>query len=154
MSFYEFLVLIHVLAAIVWVGGTIAFEIRGTRAMMTGDNRAVLGVLADGEWQGKFVFMPASIIVLIFGVWAVLDHPVWEFSDTWVTIGFTALIVSAILGGAFLGPEAARIREAADAGGPDDAGVQQKLKRFVMLSRIDLLIVLIAVWAMVTKPGA
>ena len=153
MSFYETLVLIHVLAAIVWVGGGILFQIQGTRAAVAGDQAGVLKVIRDSEWMGMRVFMPASIIVLAFGVWAVIDHPVWEFSDTWVSIGFAGVVISAIVGAAFLGPESGKISAAA--ADPEQSGtLEARINRFFLVSRVDLLILLIAVWAMITKPGA
>lgn len=154
MSFYELLVLVHVLAAIIWVGGAIGYEIRGSRARRQGDNERVMALLREAEWTGKFVFMPASIIVLVFGIWAVIETRQWEFSNTWVSIGFTAVILSAIIGAAFLGKEAGRIVAAAEADGPTDAAVQARLNRFSWVARLDLLILLIAVWAMVAKPGS
>ena len=82
-----------------------------------------------------------------------IDHPVWEFSDAWVSIGFAGVVISAIVGAAFLGPESGKISAAA--ADPDQAGtVQARVNRFILVTRVDLLILLIAVWAMVTKPGA
>ena len=61
-------------------------------------------------------------------------------------------LLRTLVGAAFLGPESGKISAAA--ADPEQApALQARINRFILVTRIDLLILLIAVWAMVTKPG-
>ena len=54
---------------------------------------------------------------------------------------------------AFLGPESGRIKALVEERGLDHPEVTQRTRRMLLFSRIQLLILIVAIWAMVTKPG-
>ena len=152
MTLYEVLVFVHVLMAVVWVGGDVAIQVLALRATRSTEPARVAAFSADAEWIGLRVFMPASILLVAFGVWAGIEGD-WDFGQAWISIGFAAFVFSFFLGMAFLGPESGRIKTLVDARGLDDPEVSRRTNRILLFSRIELLILVIAIWAMVTKPG-
>ncbi len=153
MTLYEFLVFVHVLMVVVWVGGNVAIQVLAVRATHAKDPVRLAGFSADAEWIGLRVFMPASIVLLIFGIWAAIEGD-WDFGQAWIAIGFAAFLFSFFLGMAFLGPESGRIKTLVEERGLDHPEVTRRTGRILLFSRLELLILVIAIWAMVTKAGA
>jgi uncharacterized membrane protein len=78
---YDAFKVLHVLAAVIWVGGAFTLQVllfKATRAADL-DRSAARG--QDAEYVGQRVFFPASIAILFFGIWMVLDQPVWAFGQ-------------------------------------------------------------------------
>jgi uncharacterized membrane protein len=153
MDLYEALKSIHVLAAVIWVGGAFTLQFLGTRALASRDPQQIASFGQSAEWIGMRVFMPASLVVLVFGIWAVFEGS-WSFADFWILWGLLGVAFSAIVGTAYLGPESARVGALADKRGTDDPEVVRRRDRLVLVSRIELAILLTVVFVMVTKPGA
>jgi uncharacterized membrane protein len=152
MSLYEFLLFMHILMAVTWVGGDIALQVLAVRATRAKDPARTASLTADAEWMGLRVFMPASILLLIFGIWAASEGN-WDFGQAWISIGFGAFIFSFFLGMTFLGPESGRIKQLVRERSYEDPEVQRRIGRILLLSRIELVVLLVAIWAMVAKPG-
>jgi uncharacterized membrane protein len=153
MTLYEFLVFVHVLMAIVWVGGGVAIQVFALRATRSNDSVRVARFSADAEWIGLRVLMPASILLLASGIWAAVEGD-WDFGSAWIGIGFAAAIVSFFVGMAFTGPESSRIAKLAEDHGVDHPEVARRVRRITAVSRAELVVLLVAVFAMVVKPGA
>lgn len=152
MSLYEFLKFVHIVMAVVWVGGGVMIQVLALRATRSGDSVRAANFAGDAEWVGTRIFMPASILLLLSGLWAVSDADL-DFGQAWLSIGFAAFLFSLILGMAFLGPESGRIKKLVQANGFDHPEVQRRISRIYLFSRIELVVLLVAVWAMVVKPG-
>lgn len=152
MSLYEVLKFIHVLMAVVWVGGGIAIQVFAFRATHSKDPARTAAVAGDAEWVGLRVFMPASILLLIFGIWAASEGN-WDFGKEWISIGFAAFLFSFFLGMAFLRPESGRIKRLVTDRGVEDGEVQRRISRILVFSRIELVVLIVTIWAMVAKPG-
>ena len=153
MSLYEFPVFVHVLMAIVWVGGGVAIQVFALRATRSNDGARVARFSADAEWIGLRVFMPASVVLLVCGIWAAVEGD-WDFGSAWISIGFAAFLVSFFVGMAFSGPESARIAKLTQDHGVDHPDVGRRIRRIMIVSRLELVALVVAVWAMVAKPGA
>ena len=89
MTLYEFLVFVHVLMVVVWVGGDVAIQALALRATRAKEPARMAAFSADAEWIGLRVFMPASIVVVIVGIWAAIEGD-WDFGQAWISIGFAA----------------------------------------------------------------
>jgi uncharacterized membrane protein len=148
---YEILKTIHVLAAVVWVGGAVTVNILGTKMRGAGDPARLTAFARDTEWLGQRIYLPSSIVVLAFGIFAVIDGDI-GFSTLWVVIGIIGIVLTALTGSLFLGPEAARIAGLADQRGFDDQEVQRRIGRLFTVSRIDLAVLTIVIIDMVVKP--
>ena len=147
MSLYDVIKAVHVLAAIIWVGGNLTMNIVGTRVVRSGDGPRLAAFGKDASWLGTFVYLPSSIIVLAFGVWATIDR--WSFAEWWVSVGLVGIVITAVTGSAVLGPESKRVGALVERKGPDDAEVKRRVGRLVSIARIDLVVLLIVVVSMV-----
>jgi uncharacterized membrane protein len=152
VSLYEWLVVIHVVMAVVWVGGGAVLNILAIRTQRANDPDRLYALARDVEWVGTRVFIPASIVLLIAGIWAAAEGN-WEFSQAWISIGFMGYIISFLAGILYFGPESGRIAKLVAAEGAASATVQARLSRLLVFTRIELVILIVVIAAMVAKPG-
>jgi uncharacterized membrane protein len=99
MSWYEFLLFVHISASIVWIGAGFLLLILGLRADRTDDEAGIERILEDNAWLATRLFIPASLTVVVAGVLLTVDGP-WEFSQLWVVlglIGYAATFVVLVL---------------------------------------------------------
>ncbi len=82
MNIYLALKFVHVMAAIAWVGGGLAFSIFGTMLESRSDSRSVLALMRLLGTHGPALFMPAALVTLISGVALLtlgsVDWPAWS----------------------------------------------------------------------------
>jgi uncharacterized membrane protein len=152
MSLYELLKLIHVLAAIAWIGTAIEQQFVGNRATSSKDPRRIEHFVDEAEWVGVRVMTPAAIVVVIAGVAMVIESA-WNFSDTWILIGIGLFIVTSLNGMLYLTPQSKKLKVAIADRGLDDEGVMNNIRTLTLASRIDLLVLVLIVADMVIKPG-
>ena len=152
VTLYEVLLFLHITLAAVWLGTDATMQAMAFRAFAAGPRRTA-DLLSDVEWIGTRVLTPSSIGVFAFGVWLVLDQPAWEFSQAWVLVGLGVFAASFIAGGGFLGPESGRLSNLIAERGPEDPDVERRIRRILLISRIELVLLVIVVADMVIKPG-
>jgi uncharacterized membrane protein len=145
--------LVHILAAIVWVGGGIFIQIYVTRLDRTGQTGRLMAFAKDLEKLGNRIFLPAALVVLIAGIVMVAYSPAFEVTQLWVILGLVGIANTIVIGAAFLGPEAGRLAKVAHERGAEDPEVLSRTKRIFAISRIDLAVILLVVADMVLKPG-
>ena len=154
MTWYEFLKTAHVLLAIMWLGGAIAFQLIGIRILRENPPVRLVGFTRDVEHIGMKIFLPASLVLLLAGVLMVIDSPAWGFGDAWILIGLAGIVSTIVIGAGFLGPESGRLAALIEQKGETDPVVVEKVARILLISRVDLLILLVIASNMVIKPGA
>jgi len=146
--------LLHVLAAIAWVGGGTIRQVLFARVRASGDDSRLASYLQEDLFLGRTFYNVAGILTLVAGIWLVLITP-WEFSEAWISIGFAGVAVGIVLGAALYPRQTRPAVAALEGGAPQsDATVAGAVSRLVMLTRIELVVLLVVVWAMVFKPGA
>jgi uncharacterized membrane protein len=153
MSSYELLLFVHVLTAVVWVGGALSLQVLAIRAERSADGGRVANFATEAEWVGSRVFLPSSIVLLLAGIGLTLEGD-WGFTTPWVLLGLIAYGLSALTGSLFLGPESGRIGKMIADVGPRDPDVLARIKRIFLVSRIELVVLLFIVFDMTVKPGA
>lgn len=151
MDLYDVLQFVHVTAAILWVGGATLLHIIGERAVASDDPARVQSLLSDSEHLAKRFFMPASIIVLVFGIITTINGDI-GFEEPWIVGGIAGIVISIVVGAGMIGPTSARLAQRMPASGLDDE-IRAGLNKIRTLSRIDLLVLFAVVFLMVTKPG-
>lgn len=151
---FELLKTVHVLAAVIWVGGAVTVQVFAIRATSSGDPMKLVELGPNLEWIGTRIFTPASLIVLAMGIWMVIDRPDIGFGDEWILIGLAGITFSALVGTFFLGPESGRIGRLIEERGPTNEEVPRRMRRIFLISRIELAVLLIVVVDMVVRPGA
>ena len=145
---------IHVLAAIAWGGGGLIRQVLFARVRASGDESRLTGFLEEDTFLGRAYYNVFGILTLVAGVWLVLITN-WEFSQAWISIGFAGIIVGVVFGAALYPRQIRPALEALQGGTAATAeAVAGPLGRLVTLTRIELIVLVVVVWAMVAKPGA
>jgi len=150
---YKWLLAFHILLAVVWVGSNTAIQILTVRAKRaSADKLAYLA--SEIEWYGTRVLIPTSMSLVILGF--ILLHEssgAYDLGQGWVTFGFVVWLLSFIAGAGFLGPESGRLGKLVEERGPEDPEYQRRLARIFVVSRIELLLLILVVLDMTVKPG-
>ena len=144
------LLIIHILAAGAWIGGSLTVRFL-TGRMRTAGHDTGANFMAAYERMGRAYFPPAAIVILLTGILLVLDSDFYAFRNTFVIIGILVVVAGALLGSLIFDPIAQTAKAAHAAG--DDAAVGRAYARFNTLGLVDIGILLLAVVAMVAKFG-
>ena len=147
----DWLVAIHVLCAVIWVGGAFITQMHAIRAQRGGEV-PFAAFAKDSEFIGMRTFMPASIILLATGVWLV-SRDVFKLEE-WTVWGLVVIGLSIVTGAGFLGPESGRVGHLISERGTEDGEVKRRLARLFLVSRIELALLISVVLVMTLKPGA
>lgn len=150
--YYDTLKFLHVLAAITWVGSAIYAQALATKVMAENDPVRLARTAKDIADLGKRLITPVAIAVLVLGIWIVAVSS-WNFTDTWVLLGLIGIGITIATGAGFLGPESERLAKLSAERDPSDPDIQRRIKRVFMVSRIDLVVLVLVVADMVFKPG-
>ena len=147
----DWLLLVHVLAGMVWLGGTVVLGAIGVRAVRDADPDAPARFSATLRAIGPIVLAPAPVLLVGFGIWLVADSPAWAFDQRWVQVGL-ALFAAAFLVGAAHQSRTAIGAERASERGDRDAAVRA-LRRWLWGTAVIVVLLVVAVWDMTSKPG-
>jgi uncharacterized membrane protein len=82
---------VHVLAVVVAIGPTFAYGIFIGVAERSSP-RSVPTVLRAIQAQDRMVLTPGLLVILIAGIYLLIDHHIGA-GESWVTVGFVAIIV-------------------------------------------------------------
>lgn len=149
MTLFETLKFLHVIAAIVWLGGGILQTVLVWRVRRA-DHAHRLGLARDMKVLGDRMFGAATVAVLLFGIWMVVERPAFAFGDAWIVIGLVGILISGGIGGGFFAPKGKALLAKLESGEPGD----DILRLISRVAIVDQAILLTVVWAMVAKPGA
>jgi uncharacterized membrane protein len=152
---YDFLLTVHVLAAVLWVGGGVTLHILLRRALALSDPDAQHARFTELEWVGERFYPVFSVLLIAAAIWLVADDDGrgWEFSDTFIQIGFTGWIISFLIGIGFYGREGKKRAGLVESEGAASPSVAASFQRTAIVNSFELLILLVVVVDMTTKPG-
>ncbi|HXV58241.1 MAG TPA: DUF2269 family protein [Gaiellaceae bacterium] len=153
MTRYELLLFLHVATAVIWVGGATAVQLLAFRADRADDPMEMHRVSSSAEWLATRVFVPSSVLVLLFGIALVLDGP-WGFDQLWIVVGLAGYAFSFLVGTLFLSPETGRIARGIEAHGPAHETVLARIRRILAVSRFELAVLFVVILDMSLKPAA
>jgi uncharacterized membrane protein len=148
-ALYDWLLLLHILAAMFWLGGLTVIGAFAVRILRTREPGATAGFLGSLRVLGPLVLAPAPVILLGMGIWMVAKQ--WDFGQTWVTIAFALFAVAFVIGAAHQSRAAIAAERAAKEG--DDATALRHLRRWAYGMAAILVLLIVATWDMVFKPG-
>lgn len=152
MTRYDLFKLLHVVGAIGWVGGGMGLLVLSRRFIAARDYAALLCIGKHGQALGAWLFMPASLVTIGFGVAMVATEPTLRFADLWILIGFGGVLASGTAQMAVAAPAEKRFTVLAGEHGLDHPDVGAAARRITYGSTLDVGLLLIVVWAMVAKP--
>ena len=143
----------HVLAAVVWVGGDATMTVLGIVFERRGDNETLAALGRAGAWIGSRVYTPAVFVVLGFGIAMMLEADI-DWNQFWILFGLAGWTTATTLGVAVIGPQVTRINEAARIYGPESDEVVRRMRRLFLVFRFDAALLLLIVLDMAVKPFA
>ena len=152
MTWYEFLLFVHISMAVIWVGGGAMMQFFGLRAISAPDPMRLVQLGQDIEWIANRVLVPASALAVISGILLVIDSDFWGFGDDWILLGLILFAITFVAGAFFFGPESGRVGKLAEAEGPGSPVVQARLRRLLALTRADLMLLFLIIFDMTVKP--
>jgi uncharacterized membrane protein len=144
---------IHVLSAIIWVGGGVMLSLIGARTRKSEDARLIGEFARTLSYVGLRVLTPAVVAVLLTGLWLVLTGSEWKFTQLWVLLGLSAFIAVFLIGAIYLSRIAIQLDRLTAGTDINLREARDLLGRWILGYQIILVILIFAVWDMVFKPG-
>jgi len=89
LTWYTFFKSIHVVTAVIWVGGAAMIQAYAFRILRTGDGRRQAEFSKDTEVVGMRVFIPASLILFLAAI-AMMVNLNWSWNQNWIILGLIA----------------------------------------------------------------
>jgi uncharacterized membrane protein len=144
---------IHVLGAIIWVGGGVMLSLIGARVRKSNDPRLIGEFARTLSYVGLRLFTPAVLGVIVTGLWLVLTGSEWKFTQLWVLLGLGSFIAAFLIGAVYLSRIAIQLDRVAVSTDLNLQTARDLLGRWMVGYQVILLILVFAVWDMVFKPG-
>ncbi|AZN96712.1 DUF2269 family protein [Mesorhizobium sp. M9A.F.Ca.ET.002.03.1.2] len=149
MDWYPIVKFLHVVSAILWVGGGFTLMVLAVRADRAGNIEGMLQAMrATGELGNRF-FAPMSMLTLAFGL---IMCWFWVgFSDLWILIGLVGYTTTFCIGMFVFKPTADRMAGMIAKDGVTPAALAQG-QRILSAARVDYSVMLVIIADMVLKP--
>ena len=161
ISAYNVSVFVHIAAVVVGFGSTFALALTFPVAMRL-DPRHLPYVHELSSAVGRFMASPALLIIILTGFYQVSKGN-WHFGDFWIVGTLVIAVILGGLGGAYFAPSdrklGALVRRELEAAPPGaDVELSDEYQRGArmqgVVGSLAGFLVLLAVFLMVTKPGA
>jgi uncharacterized membrane protein len=146
----EWIKFAHIAGAVIWLGGGLTLSVIALRARRATDVAVLENFAGAFSFLGLRVFTPAVIVVLLSGIWLVLEHS-GDFTQLWIVLALAAFTVAFLIGVLFLGRSAMRLERTTRAG--DLAASRTALDSWLIGYGVVLVVLVFALWDMVFKPG-
>jgi uncharacterized membrane protein len=150
-TLYDWLLFLHILAAMVWLGGVVALTALASLILRAREPDGVARFVGSLRVIGPLVLAPAVVVLLGLGVGLVLDSDAWEFGQTWIVVALVLFAAAFAIGAAFQSRAAIGAQRPAAAG--DHREALRQLGRWSWGMRAILVLLVATTWDMVMKPG-
>ena len=145
----DLLLTVHVLAAVIWVGGAVVMHVLGRRALARGDGEETYRVSREINKVAGRLFAPLSVILLVAGI-LLVNEAGYEFSQAWISIALAAWLISFVIGVGFYPRQDKKL----EALGPGAPGAGDNVRTTLAVNSVEVLILVLVVIDMTVKPGA
>src|SRR5829696_4490154 len=103
---YSALLFVHIVCAVIWVGGAFAIQLLAVLVGRTGDPAELARLMRYFELIGSRIFVPVAALLFIAG--AAMTLQTWSFGKIWIALSVALWVLSAVAGAIYLGPRAKR----------------------------------------------
>src|SRR5215210_5901335 len=149
---YTVLLTLHVLAAVLWVGGGVTLHLMGRLAQRSGDRDRMLAFSRDSDVVGPRFYAPLSLLLLIAGI-LLVDKVGADASTLWIMLGMAGWVVSFLIGVLYYS-RAGRRREAIVAAkGAGSEAFLALYRQVLSVNVLEIAILVLVVADMTLKPG-
>jgi uncharacterized membrane protein len=150
-AWYSAFKAVHVIAAMIWIGGGALLMILGIVAERRPDPVELATVARQAAMVGEKLFAPAGIVVVAMGV-AMMVNTNWGWGKFWVIAGLVGYAITFVTGVGVLSPMTKKIAALTEEKGPNHPETAAAITRVLQLVRIDVAMLLLVVVDMVVKP--
>lgn len=151
MTLYELLLMLHVFAAIIWLGAGFVFTVMVAMARREGDREREASYHADIDRLATTVFIPAAMATFLFGVFTAIEGD-WDFGQAWIIIGIAGWLASFLIGVLYFKPESERIAALGEQGEAGMAEAMSRSERMIAVDNFELTTLYVVAASMVLKP--
>jgi uncharacterized membrane protein len=148
---YEWFKAAHVLSVVMWVGGGVMITLLALMTIALRDPVRLAQLAKQAAFLGGTYFPPLSLMVIGFG-FGLVEKGDWGYDPAWIQIGIAGWAASFILGVGYLGPHAKQLDKLLAERSPEDAAVQELIRRILLAARFDSVLLLFITFDMVAKP--
>jgi uncharacterized membrane protein len=152
-NWYSLFKAVHVLFAVIWVGGGASIMIHAIRAQRTNDPNDIVTIAKQAAFMGEKVFAPVGLVTFLMGI-AMMINTSWGWGHFWIVAGLIGYASTFIVGIGILSPLAKKIDESAEKNGPTHPETLALIDRIMLIGRFDVAVLMLVVLDMVTKPFA
>ncbi|MGZ4152700.1 MAG: DUF2269 family protein [Actinomycetota bacterium] len=152
-DWYALFKAVHVLFAVIWVGGGVSIMIHAIRAQTMNDSGGIVTVAKQAAFMGEKVFAPVGLVTFLMGI-AMMINTSWGWGHFWIVAGLIGYASTFIVGIAILSPMAKKVDESAEKNGPTHPETLALIQRILLIARFDVAVLMLVVLDMVTKPFA
>ena len=151
MTWYELWLFIHILAAMVWIGGAVAIQVFGILTKRAADPAKSAFFAQNVSFTVTRVLAPTALVVLFAGI-GLVENGDWDWSTPFVVWGLILWVTVSLVAFGYLGRAIGRAGAQLAAEGPSSA-LALRMRNLVWLSRGLLLVLVVIAFIMVEKPG-
>lgn len=151
MEAYDIVVAVHVISAILWVGGGITLLLGAELARRRSGAAGALPVIDVVALMGPVYFVPVSLLALVSGIAAAWIGP--GFSELWIVLGLAGFAATFATGFLVIKPRAEEIAALMASPETDQGTLAGKSFDLVTIARFDYVVLILVVLAMVLKPS-
>jgi uncharacterized membrane protein len=152
-NWYSVFKAVHVLFAVIWVGGGASIMIHAIRAQSAHDPEGIVTVAKQAAFMGEKVFAPVGLVTFLMGI-AMMINTSWGWGHFWIVAGLIGYASTFVVGIAFLSPMAKKIDRSAEENGPTHPETLALINRIMLVARFDIAVLMLVVLDMATKPFA
>jgi uncharacterized membrane protein len=151
MTYYEVLLLGHIIAATIWLGAGFVLTLLELGARRTGDQARIVALNQDVGWLAPRLFIPASLATLIFGILLVADG-FWTFDELWIVLALIGWALSFLIGFFYFKPMGEKVEALAETEGPLSPKIAEIQRRVDAVDRVQLTLLFLVLADMILKP--
>ena len=142
----ETLLVIHIIGVAAWLGANLTMAFAGSYNAGAEPSTRRWWAVTQGN-MGRIYKSVAAVVVLVTGVWLVLDDAGISMGSTFVSIGYAAIIIGILFGIFVYGPGCRRMAQAIDEG--DGEAERSANSRLAVVGGIETIILVVTIVAMV-----
>jgi uncharacterized membrane protein len=149
-ALYDWLMFGHVLAAMVWLGGSAVLGLLAAQTLRQKEPGSLARFAATIGFVGPRLIAPAAVLVAGLGVWLVLDSREWEFGQLWIDLAVGLFAAVFVIGAGFQSRAAIGAQRAIADG--DTARAARQVRRWAWGALAILCLLVLITWDMTVKP--
>jgi uncharacterized membrane protein len=152
MTLYEFLLFLHIVATVVWVGSAFFGMVLAALYDRDADDAATERLLKDQAFLATRLFIPASLSVVLLGIALVIESDAWSFDQLWIVLGLLGFATTFLTGLLVLKPVGDRIAAQTQRDGGLTPSTLVDVQKLLIKARSDYVVLFLVIADMVIKP--